>query len=234
MEDVSPRVKAILSFWFGEDFLFASARSFPTAKRRIWFAGAPDVDHEIIENFRGDLENVAAGLYDTWLEHSYAGLAAVILMDQFTRSAYRGTPRMYALDVKAQTWARHLIESGRAQALTPLQRSFLFTPFEHSESLEHQEMGLRLLETEISDVEGLGQDDSADELLSYFRWLRNTYQQHRDLVAKFGRFPHRNQMLERANTPEEQEGLQNGSILDFQPLGPVRLDELRVPQSEPA
>ncbi len=124
-----------------------------------------------------------------WAETPDGALALVILFDQLSRNIHRGTPEAFAADVLALATAKHAIFQGHDLRLSPEGRGFLYLPFEHSEVLADQDKGVALFEA-------LG----SEELLDYMR-------RHRDIIARFGRFPHRNAILGRSSTAEEIEFL---------------------------
>ena len=117
-------------------------------------------------------------------------LARLILLDQFTRNSFRGTARSFAGDGQALHIARALVASGRDRDLTGVQRQFVYLPFEHAEDLSHQRTSVQLFEQ-------LARDEPA--LAGLVDWA----QRHLEIVARFGRFPHRNAILGRASTAEE-------------------------------
>lgn len=149
-----------------------------------WFGPSAEIDSEIAQRF-GDLHRrAAAGLLDDWAGQPRGALALVILLDQFSRNLHRGRPEAYANDEKAVRIARAAIAQGFDGMLEGWERAFLYMPFMHSEHLEDQEDSVRLFTA-------AGLDNAAYAL------------HHRDLVRRFGRFPHRNAILGRASTPEE-------------------------------
>jgi uncharacterized protein (DUF924 family) len=164
----------VLHFWFDE------------LDRDSWFRKDERVDDLIRARFRALHERVAAMRPDELATPSQC-LAAVIVLDQFSRNMYRGTPRAFAADELALTIARRAVAAGYDAGLTKHQRLFLYMPFEHSESAEMQEHCVRLIAS--LDDEGL---------LDYAH-------QHKAVIDRFGRFPHRNASLGRASTPEELE-----------------------------
>lgn len=119
-----------------------------------------------------------------------APLAELLLLDQFTRNVFRGTPRAFAGDARALVLARQLVDSGAHLALHPLERAFAYLPFEHAEDLAMQDRSVALFEALATG------DPYFDDTLDYAR-------RHRDIVQRFGRFPHRNAILGRASTPDE-------------------------------
>jgi uncharacterized protein (DUF924 family) len=151
-----------------------------------WFAKSDELDGEIGARFEGlrreVLESAAAG----WREDPRTLLAAVILLDQFSRNVHRGTHEAFAADPLAQELAGLAVERGWDRAMTPEQRQFLYLPFEHAESRELQAVSLNC-------YEALGQQ----EALEYAR-------QHSEVIARYGRFPSRNAALGRESTAEEK------------------------------
>jgi len=176
----------VLGFWFGlgED-----------GYREIWFEKDPDFDRKIEDKFTADLKRATAGGHDALAETPDGALALIILLDQFSRNLWRGRAEAFAADPKAREIAKLAIANGFDLKMPLYRRSFFYMPFEHSEILADQERGVDLF-TALGD----------ENMLTYM--IR-----HRDIVARFGRFPHRNEVLGRTNTPEEIEFLN-----DFKPF----------------
>ena len=169
----------VLAFWFGGD---------PTTQRDVWFE--KDADFDLACTDLATARDAAkAGALDAWAETPDGGLALLILLDQLSRNLYRGHAEAFAADPKARDVARAMIARGFDQALTPVQRMFVYLPFEHSEDLADQDESVR----RFTALQVLTQDD----VLAYA--LR-----HRDVIRRFGRFPHRNAVLGRVNTKEEE------------------------------
>ena len=156
-----------------------------------WFAKDADFDRRFREAFLGAHEDAARGDLDDWLATSDGSLALVLLLDQFPRNAFRGTPRMYASDTAARRIAAAAIAAGHDQRVMPDLRIFFYLPFGHSEELADQERSVALCRP-------LGPPDSAHS------------ERHRDIVRRFGRFPHRNPILGRIMTQDEQIFLDQG------------------------
>lgn len=175
------RARALLDFWFGPA---GSAGG----KRDIWFEPDPHFDAALRERFLDDQQRAAAGEYDDWLAAPETALALVLLLDQLPRNIYRGTPAAYASDAQARRAARAALARGHDRRLAPVERLFLYLPFEHSEDLADQALSVRLLAA----LRGLDPDTG--------RYA----ERHREIIARFGRFPHRNAILGRASTPEEE------------------------------
>jgi uncharacterized protein (DUF924 family) len=167
-------VVEILSFWF-------SGRVEP-----LWFSSEPALDAELRERFGTLVSAAFAGELDDWLETPEGALALVILLDQFPRNIYRGTPAAFAADAKARDVAERALARGHDHQVEPARRMFFYLPFEHSEQLADQERSLALF-TALGDA----------ELLDYAV-------RHHEIIARFGRFPHRNAVLGRPSTLEEQ------------------------------
>jgi uncharacterized protein (DUF924 family) len=173
------RAREVLEFWF-DPALDAAQRN------KRWFAKDPAFDAEIRSRFLGLYEQGAAGRLNAWKGSARECLALVILLDQFPRNMFRGEARAFAADALARDAARALL--ARADELSPDERLFAWLPFEHSESLGDQKLACDL-------IAPLG-----EELLRYA-------QRHREIIERFGRFPHRNAILGRASTAEESEFL---------------------------
>lgn len=157
----------------------------------LWFAKDPDFDRAFRDRFLQQHEAAARGALAAWMARPEGALALLLLLDQFPRNAFRGTPRMYATDVLARQTAERAIAAGHDQAIEPELRLFVYLPFAHSETFADQERSVAL-------VRRLGQPH-----LSHAEG-------HRDIVRTFGRFPHRNPILGRVMTPDEQQFLDAG------------------------
>jgi uncharacterized protein (DUF924 family) len=177
MEPEPAWVDDVLSFWFAE------------LDREAWFRKSESMDALIRERFGKVHEQVAALPIDTALASPRRALAAVVVLDQFSRNLFRGTPRAFDSDPNAREIARSAIARSFDQGFDVHGRSFLYMPFEHSEDAADQELAVSLLGA-------LGDEE-------YTRFAIA----HRDIIARFGRFPHRNAVLGRASTPEEAEFL---------------------------
>jgi uncharacterized protein (DUF924 family) len=173
-----PRAREVIEFW-------------EKAGPGMWFAKDADFDAAFRERFLPDHEAAARGELMYWQSSPEGALALVILLDQFPRNAFRGTPRMYDTDAMARKVANTAFAAGYDRQ-TPLElQKFLLLPFAHSEDLADQERAVAL-------ARRIGTDDLAHA------------EHHRDIVRRFGRFPHRNHILGRETTPEEQRYLDNG------------------------
>jgi uncharacterized protein (DUF924 family) len=158
-----------------------------------WFAKEPDFDRQFRERFLSWHEAAARGELAHWQAWDTGALALVLLLDQFPRNAFRGTPRMYATDAMARDVAAGAIDAGHDRAVETELQLFFYLPFAHSEALADQERSVAL-------ARRLGQPHLAHA------------EGHRDIVLRFGRFPHRNPILGRPTTPEEQRFLDDGGF----------------------
>lgn len=173
----------VLDFWFGAAPTLAQ-------RRRFWFGKDPATDAEIRARFAATCRAALAGDLDDWLDAPDTALALVVALDQFPRNMHRDTPAAFAADARALARARVALERGHDRRLAPLQRLFLYLPFEHSEDLADQRRSVRLF-AELDREEGLS--DVFDYAL-----------RHYCVIARFGRFPHRNAILGRASTAAER------------------------------
>jgi uncharacterized protein (DUF924 family) len=180
---LDPRAAAVLDFWFGAP---GSAEHGQT--RDLWFTKQTATDALISARFGTLVESALRGELDAWSGTLRGALAQIVLLDQFTRNAFRDTPRAFAGDARALTVAQALVDAGHDRALSRHERWFVYLPFEHAESLPLQERAVALF-TQLA-------DDGLDAPLA---WAIK----HRDVIARFGRFPHRNAILGRASSPEE-------------------------------
>ncbi|MBO9456338.1 DUF924 domain-containing protein [Paracoccus sp. R12_1] len=167
----------VRDFWFSDQM------------QPFWFKKSDDIDRQIIQLFGETYEAAHAGRLKHWLDGPEDALALGIVLDQFPRNMFRGSARSFESNDLALTVARQALADGHDQQLDPTRRQFLYLPFMHSEDLQDQERSVSL-------YEALGNEHS----LHFAR-------EHRDIVARFGRFPHRNAVLGRENTPEETEFL---------------------------
>ena len=178
----------ILDFWFSREGEEGYGEF-----REAWFTKDPEFDREVRDRFEGAYEEAAAGRLEHWKDEARSCLALIILLDQFTRNMFRGDPKTYATDDKALEAARHAVEHAYDRELTPYGRLFVYLPFEHSEDLEDQRFSVELFR-------GLAAEMGSEDLLDYAV-------RHLEIIERFGRFPHRNEILGRATTPEEAEFL---------------------------
>lgn len=176
----------VLDFWFGAPGSLDAGKP-----RREWFVKQDAFDAIVRGRFGATIEQALAGGLREWDDEGPQGaLARILVLDQFTRNAHRDTPRAFAGDALALAAARRLVDSGADRQLPPLQRAFVYMPFEHAEDAYMQERAVELFGILAAEHPGF------DEMLDYAH-------RHRGVIARFGRFPHRNAILGRASTPEE-------------------------------
>ncbi|MBD2776707.1 DUF924 family protein [Iningainema tapete] len=187
------QAKEILDFWFGnpDEPGFGKPKAF-------WFKKTPELDEELRSRFLKDYQKAAGGYLDEWVDLPETCLALILLLDQFPRNMFRGTPEAYATDWEALSAAQQAVAQGFDKKMLPVQRWFIYLPFEHSENLEHQTKAVQLFQQLSNDP------DSASTIDYAIR--------HQAVIERFGRFPHRNEILGRISTLEEKEYLnQKGS-----------------------
>jgi uncharacterized protein (DUF924 family) len=186
---IDPRAAEVLDFWFGQ-----VGEPHHLQTRPEWFRKDDAFDAQIAQRLGSLIDAGLRGELAAWAQQPLSALALIVLLDQFTRNTRRGTAGMFAGDAQALATARALVAAGDDSRLAGVQRQFIYLPFEHSEDLADQIECLRLFEQ-------LGRDEPA--LAGLLEWARK----HHDVVARFGRFPHRNAALGRPSTAEEAEFL---------------------------
>jgi len=184
-------IEEVLQYWFGDlDNGFASPD-----RNRLWWGGDAESDRAVEALFGRQVRQALDGGLDHWAEHPRGRLALIILLDQFTRMIFRGEAEAFSGDSKALT----LCEAGLAlqhdQVLELSERTFFYMPLEHAESLEVQDRSIECFSALLAEVP-LEQRHHLETSLDFAH-------QHRDLIVRFGRFPHRNRALNRSSTPEE-------------------------------
>ncbi len=167
----------ILDFWFSE----------PASKR--WFNSTPEFDQELCDRFMHTYEAARADQLDNWQESASGALALVIILDQFPLNMFRNQPQSFATEACSREVARTAIDKGFDQQFTDAQKAFLYMPLMHSEELADQERSVELYEKA--------------GLTNNIRFAKH----HRDIVKRFGRFPHRNAILGRESSKQELEYL---------------------------
>ena len=175
-----------LTFWFGDTDL-----SRDMERRDVWFRSTAEFDAELISRFRDAHERAGGGAYDHFVDDPASCLALVLMLDQFPRNIFRGSPRAFGTDAKAREVTRIALDRGYDRGMASWRRIFLYLPFEHSENLADQDRACAL-------YENLGQERSLQSALD-----------RREAIRTFGRFPHRNDVLGRVSSPEEEADLQD-------------------------
>ncbi|HEY0858467.1 MAG TPA: DUF924 family protein [Albitalea sp.] len=171
---------AVLDFWFGAG----------DAPRAEWFRKDPAFDAHIAERFGPLVERALAGELRDWDHAPDSALARILLLDQFTRNIFRDSARAFAGDALALAAARAMVAQGQDLQLPALRRAFVYLPFEHAEELDAQDESVRLFSALAAC------SPHVQEMLDYAH-------RHRDVIERFGRFPHRNALLGRESTADE-------------------------------
>ena len=199
-DDDQARIEQILSFWFKEQELSA-----PQIDRRmdIWFGEDPVFDHDIEKEFADDIEKASEGKLNHWADEPHGRLALIILIDQFRRNIYRGTLKAFSHDKVALKLCVEGAVEKKDKGLTPIQRVFFYMPLQHAESAKVQAKSVELYERLAESV--------SPTLQETFLTVAQFAELHKDIIDQFGRFPHRNVLLGRENTPEEDEYLAGDS-----------------------
>lgn len=186
----------ILEFWFGA---CGADGSLDPSKQKMWFGDGRKYDAEIRKTFGALHERASRGELDEWAATPRGRLALIVLLDQMSRHIHRDTPHAFAQDPAAQKLALDGVNRNVDRELIPAQRAFFYIPFEHAEDIELQRLGVRCLDGLAHTV--------APAVRKDYESYHSYSQRHRDIVERFGRFPHRNAILGRASTPEEIEFL---------------------------
>lgn len=188
----------ILDFWFGQ---LDQHRLPSRAHQKRWFSGGAQFDREIRDRFSSLVEEIAGGAWDGPLIHGEDYLARILVLDQFSRHIFRGTAAAFKNDVVALGLWRRGRNAGMDERLPPIYRAFFHMPLQHSEELSDQELAVRLYQQ-------LSEEASAPEQAVLNGFLRSA-REHREIIARFGRFPHRNAVLRRASSDAEKAYLAN-------------------------
>lgn len=183
MKSLAPQV---LRFWFGDDADYGKVH-------KRWFEKDPVFDALVTKRYQKLHQEMLEGAHREWLDEPRSCLARIIVLDQFPRHIYRGAGAAFSSDALALEAAKHLVDQGLDKGLLPVERMFAYLPFQHSESLADQERAIALYEP----LKAFAETASTDRYAVA----------HRDIIRRFGRFPHRNAALGRSSTPEEVEFL---------------------------
>ena len=202
------RAQEVLDYWFGPDPL---APAHLPDRLRLWFGSDDPADEvaardaALVQRFGGLMEAAAMGELDRWSGSPHRLLALILLLDQFPRHAFRGRALAYSRDRKAMALSLDGLQTGADAALAPVERLFFYLPLQHAESPEMQDESVAAYRRLLADV--------PQEQREFFANSLEFAEQHRRIVRRFGRFPHRNLPLARRSTREELEYLQTGQGL---------------------
>ncbi len=191
-------IRDILDFWYGS---LDENGVCTDAQQQLWFKYNAATDKEIRRRFGGQVEAALAGRLDHWLNLEGGLMTLVLLLDQFTRNIYRDTSRAFDGDARALALVQGATASGLDRRMPTIHRVFLYIPYEHAEDLAAQDQGISLFDQLLRDC--------PKAVCEQVRGFRQYSVAHRDVIASFGRFPHRNAILKRASTAQELEHLQS-------------------------
>jgi uncharacterized protein (DUF924 family) len=191
-DDDQLRIDTILAFWFKEQTLSA-----PQIDRRmeIWFSEDPVLDMEIAKEFSDDVAKASKGELDHWARTPQGRLALIILIDQFRRNVHRNTAKAFSKDKLALKLCVRGAMEKQDKELTPIQKVFFYMPLQHAESRKVQAKSVQIYSRLADTVSATYRET--------FMTVAQFAELHKDIIDQFGRFPHRNKLLNRANTPEE-------------------------------
>lgn len=184
--------ETIIEYWLGDAQTDAQAAA---DRSKLWYGYSPDTDQYLEKHFKETLLQAESGQLDDWSKEPAGSLALVILLDQFSRNIYRGSKAAFKNDDKAIGIARGLIDRNADRELSYIGRAFLYHPFEHSETMTDQDWSVLLFSGLYEDAN----DVWSEQLQGFMKYAIN----HREIIKTFGRFPHRNIIFGRQNTPEE-------------------------------
>lgn len=194
-QDANP-AEAVLKYWFGSN---PDDSAVAAEKSKLWWKKNPQIDEEIRQRFQSHVDAAGRGELSHLASTARGRLALILLTDQFPRNIYRGTAQAFAYDPIALSNCLEALADGSDLRLRPIERAFIYLPLEHSESLEHQDRSVAL----FTDLANNATEAGKPTFLNYLDFAIR----HREIIARFGRFPHRNEFLGRDSTPEEIEFL---------------------------
>ncbi|MCB1691403.1 MAG: DUF924 domain-containing protein [Pseudomonadales bacterium] len=200
MKNSTPTPTDVIDYWIGDAATDPEALG---ARTKLWYGGGKETDDAIRERFGDALSGAERGELAAWRDTPDGCLALVILLDQFSRNLYRGTAKAFSNDAAAQEVARHALAQGFERVLSPIGRAFLYHPFHHAETLSDQQRCVSLYQALL--------DETPEPMKSHMNGFLTYAIEHHDVVARFGRFPHRNKVLGRESTPEEVAYLEAGA-----------------------
>lgn len=186
----------VLAFWFGSG---TSAVEIAARQGKLWFSKSPENDQLVADRFGDTLIAARTGKLDHWVATPQGRLALILVLDQFPHHIHRDQPMAFATDPQALELAMAALAEGEDRRLTMIERVFLYLPLEHAETLFMQDHAVALYASLLREAK----DDEHELFESFLDYAKR----HRDVIARFGRFPHRNAILDRPSTPEEIEFL---------------------------
>ncbi len=209
---MTPSAEDIVGFWFGEP---PADQPAVDALLKRWFGSSAQLDAQIRDRFLPTMAAAASSRLVAWRDTPRGRLALILLLDQFPRNVFRSTAAAFAQDAKALDLTTSGIAIGMDRHLGPLQRLFFYMPMQHSEAIAVQDRSVALFET-------LAESDAPKFLTGALRSSAEHARQHRDIIAAYGRFPHRNALLGRDSTEAEKRYLEQGGATFGQQGQPER------------
>ena len=186
----------VLDFWFGDS---GTTEEVVARQRKLWFGKSPENDAAVTERFAETLAAASRGELDHWADSPVGRLALLVVLDQFPHHVYRDDAKSFACDPLALKLALDTLRIHDDELVSPLARVFIYLPLEHAEALDVQDLSVALFEKLVREA------DESEKAV--FEGFLDYARQHRDVVARFGRFPHRNALLGRKSSAEETEFL---------------------------
>ena len=190
---MSESIDDVLSYWFGDE---ADDAVIAQRQAPLWWSKNPQADAEIARRFEQSVIDAEAGRLSHWLSSARGYLALILLTDQFPRNIYRGQPQSFHFDPVARWFCLEGLSQAIDRQLRPIHRLFFYLPLEHAEDLALQSRSVQLFEALETEV-------SAEARVPFARFAEYA-RQHKDIIERFGRFPHRNAILQRSSTETER------------------------------
>lgn len=188
----------ILTFWFGD---IRNGMSAPE-KKQLWYQSSEATDQLIIKKYSELLEHAAEGKLDSWQSENRSSLALILILDQFSRNIFRGHAEAFSFDEQALKICLNGLDVGHDKSVSLVERHFYYHPLMHAERLEHQQRCVALFQEMLQECNELNHEMFANGL--------SFAEQHRDIIAEFGRFPYRNEVLGRQSSHAEVAYLSRG------------------------
>jgi uncharacterized protein (DUF924 family) len=195
-DDDQLRIETVLAFWFEEKELSAPRID---GRMDVWFGEDPMFDHEIEKEFSDEIERASEGKLDHWAKEPRGRLALILLLDQFRRNVFRSTAEAFSMDKAALKLCVEGAMEKKDRGLLPIERAFFYMPLQHAES--------RKIQQKSCEIYNKLADAVSPTYKETFSTIAQFAELHRDIIERFGRFPHRNVLLKRRNTPDEDEFL---------------------------
>lgn len=193
-------IDRVLTFWFGPE---PATKTEADALFGRWFGAGAALDRDIESRFGAAARSAAEGRLDDWASSARGRLALILLLDQVPRHVHRGSAAAFEQDARALELTTSGIDTGMDQELPVLERGFFYMPLQHAESSEAQQLSVRV-------YDALAQAAAAPAVVPLLRSFADYARMHRDIVIRFGRFPHRNRQLGRDDTADERQYMQDG------------------------